>query len=361
MSYLNFISCATCHGEGTKKLFDGLIDSNSAHNLSSHLETPYFAIPELFQSTSQRKSFEKLIRRQLNQISWSDFLGDQKWGVIFASTKGRIEDLIWQDQPPQQDPYFEILEDIENNFPLQVSRSVAVSNACASSHSAIELANRWIQLEKFDHVLVVAGDLIGDFTLKGFQTLRALSPTQRVRPFDRQRDGLLLGDGVATAILSQKPQKPNALKIQWVNTLCEGVSATRPDVSGRHLTQCFDSANFSPDLVMTHGTATYYNDLTESNALRSAFSKVTCPPITSSKWSVGHTLGASGLIDLGLAFEIFKNQKAPGIQTLQDSDLPVAEFLLRKPTPLSVNKILISSLGFGGMCSAMSLEWEDVS
>ncbi len=359
MAYLSFISCATRHGQSSKNLYNGLLEEFSPDSLTLQSQVPYFAIPGTNEFSSKLEAFENLIDEQLQKVTWSKFPSQDQWGLIFASTKGRTEDLIWDTNCPQSDPYFEILNSIEKQLPMAIKKSLVVSNACTSSHGALGLGKQWIESNQVDHVLVVAGDLIGPFTLKGFQTLRALSPEAHVRPFDVDRDGLLLGDGIGMALLSHKKMEQTQAHLVSVNTLCEGVSATRPDTTGKNLARCFSQWKEAPDLIITHGTATQYNDLTEANAIQKAFAKSRPPRVTASKWSIGHTLGASGLIDLCLAIEIFKNQKAPGIATLKESDLPIAESLLQKTESFSLQRILISSLGFGGMCSAMEVHWQE--
>jgi hypothetical protein len=358
MSYLNFISCATCHGVGRQALFAGLQQGPPNDRLCPGEESVFFAIPDRQNFSNMQQAFAELIQQQLDGIAWGGFPEDHRWGVIFASTKGVLEDMIWQSSAPQEDPYTPVLNFIKSQVPLPVTRSLTVSNACASSHGAIELAHLWLQHQLVDHVLVVAGDLIGPFTMRGFHTLRALSRQQVMRPFDRDSDGLLLGDGIATVVLSRAPQASCQGKITGVRSLCEGLSATRPDTSGENLARCFSDVSAQPDLLIAHGTATDYNDQTESHAVQKSWATGQPPKITCSKWSVGHSLGASGLVDLCMAVEILKHQVVPGIQTLQQGYGPVSEYLLADTTERPVKQILLSSLGFGGMCAAMAVSGE---
>ncbi len=358
MSYLNFISCATCHGDDQQSLFQGLLQDRPGKLSHALGDSPYFSISGDFSGLSYFQRFQTLISQQLDRIDWNSFEKQKKWGLVLASTKGITEDTVWNSSFSTVDPYFELLNWIESFAPVDFSNSVVVSNACSSSHGAIELAKIWLDHQQYDHVLVVAADLIGPFTLKGFQSLRALSPTHKVQPFDNNRDGLLLGDGIATAILGRTAQNKNEIKVESVHSLCEGSSATRPDTSGQNLARCFTQSQNDIDLIMSHGTATYYNDLTEANAMELAFKNKPMPKVTASKWSVGHTLGASGMVDLAIAEQIFKTQTVPGVPTLKNCQLSIAEQILRASEKHEIRNIMISSLGFGGMCSAMTLSCE---
>ncbi|MEM7646809.1 MAG: beta-ketoacyl synthase N-terminal-like domain-containing protein [Pseudomonadota bacterium] len=355
MSYLSFKTCVTYHGPSTKALFEGLLSQKTHH--AQVLQGDYFSISDFGESQNYQDKITHWLNLQLEELvqTW-DKSTAERWGIVFASTKGIIEDIVWDQNPPKGDPYESILTRLVNKFPYPVKKSIAISNACSSGHGAIEMAQRWLSRDHVDHVFVFGADLIGPFTMKGFTSLRALSETKKLQPFDKNRDGLILGDGIASVVVSQKLTAQRALKISPVHTLCEGSSATRPDITGKNLAQCFAKASQSvADVVLAHGTGTFYNDLTESNAIYKFFNKQTPPVVTTSKWSVGHTLGVSGLIDLCLAAEILENNVAPAIATLQQSDLEIAEWLLTEHLEKPMNTVLISSLGFGGICSAMEI------
>ncbi len=361
MSYLSFQTCVTCHGTTTEDLFTGLLSQLSIPRNTDNNKIPFLKAKLFDDEKNYVARTHKLIGEQLSQLQQTIKFGENKtWGIILASTKGGIEENVWGEAPPTQDPYHDTLNFLEREFPYHVERSIVVSNACTSSHGAVELGQRWLKRKVVDHVYILAFDLVGPFTLKGFKSLRALSEQEVVRPFDIQRDGLVLGDGIGSLVLSATPQSENDFYISEVKTLCEGVAATRPDISGKNLATCFKNSLIEDtQVVLAHGTGTFYNDLTESKAIALAFAKSSPPWVTCSKWSVGHTLGASGLIDICLATEILKQQIIPGIATLQESDLEISENLLSKNKEARVNQILISSLGFGGMCSALSIRRGD--
>lgn len=348
MSFIHFHSCATCQGLDSQSLFTGLLENPSLK------QTSFFEI-----SNKQGTYFSRITHLLENQVaqfeSQNSLNRADKWGLILGSTKGLIEDYVWDTEDFESfDVFNPLLEEIKRLLPFSPSQVQTVSNACTSSHGAFELAQRWLRRDQVDHVMVVAADLIGPFTLKGFQSLRALTQFNQPRPFDEKRDGLKLGDGVGLAVLSRTPSE---YELGPVSTLIEGVSATRPNTSGESLAKCFISAmgEKTPELVIAHGTGTHYNDITESAAIKNAFKDLKPPRVTCSKWAVGHALGASGMIDLNLAIEILKNQKVPAIATLNHSNLPIQELLVNETLETPVESVLVSSLGFGGMNSAFQV------
>ena len=362
MNFLNYHSCATCHGLGSKKLFQGLLDG---HNLLKSEDGKDFFHLE---NRDSAKSFEQNIIDTFSLFTselkerFSPIQG-QNWGLILASTKGVIEDKIWEEKLPSDfDPYSPLLHAFKKLLPFSFVEQACLSNACASSHGAIELAQAWQKRKWVDQTLIVAVDLIGPFIYTGFSSLRAISEKKVCRPFDQTRDGLLLGDAMGVAVVGEKFYS-DALIIDPVYNLCEGFSVTRPDTTGETLATCLKQSleNTNPEVMIAHGTATHYNDLTEANAITLSFKEQTPPFITASKWSVGHSLGASGLVDLNMAAEIITQQKVSAIATLGESDLSVSEYLVRENKNIPVNSVLISSLGFGGISSSLILKKDELS
>lgn len=351
-SYINFLSCATCHGFGSEALFQGILSQEKKQQDHNDLGAAWFKLPSP-QEDTYLQSFEGLIKKELSQLKFHPREKGESWGLILASTKGLTEDFVWDQTSSDYDCFTPVIEIISENFPAPLVRSATVSNACTSSHGAMELGQKWLNRKWVDNVLIVAIDMIGPFTLKGFQSLRALSESHQVKPFAKNRDGLLLGDGLAICTMSQSAWGER-LELGPVKTLCEGNSATRPDVSGKNLLTCYQVAmeDQQPDLVIAHGTGTHYNDLTESNAICNFINRKDTK-VFASKWSVGHTLGVSGLVDLCVAKEILNNQTAPALPGNESVDLEIDPYLSRKIEKCEINEILISSLGFGGMCSAL--------
>jgi 3-oxoacyl-(acyl-carrier-protein) synthase len=293
----------------------------------------------------------------------------QKIGVIYASTKGRVDDFIWNETLNENSPEFKsdpltpVLQSFLQKSELLPTVSLCVSNACASSLSALYLANEWLRQERVEQVVVLSGDRVSPFVKKGFQALNALTPSS-AKPFAQNRDGLMLGEAASVLILDAGVLNAQAkdLQIDHVGIDTEGYAVTRPSPSGTSLKHAFAHANLNghtPDLIIAHGTATALNDEAEDQAFQDLFpgEKI---PITGTKWSVGHTLGASGSMDVIAACFALKTQtvfplspetsaaqidsKFRGLYLTHDQMELVQKNVHSKP----LQKVLVSSLGFGG-------------
>src|SRR5262249_18366254 len=147
---------------------------------------------------------------------------------------GYIEDFIWNPSAEElaHDPMMPLLTDFLQSSGIQPTRTVCLSNACASSLSALYLAQQWLDCGLVSDVWVMAADLVGPFVLQGFNCLRALTE-EKVRPFSQNRSGLLLGDGASAILLSSSQEE--GIRLRGVGIETEGVSVTRPSCSGESL------------------------------------------------------------------------------------------------------------------------------
>lgn len=324
------------------------------------------AIKDQFIS-SLSEIFNNIVGR-LSEDLKNDF-SKKRVGVIFCTTKGCIEDYIWKGDLStfNHDPYESILNGfIAKNAQAHFSFSCTLSNACSSSHVGVEYAQELFAQDRLDYILIIAGDLIGPFVYKGFNSLKVLTHTANA-PFDQLRTGLQLGDGMAGMLLAKESQADEGLKIDSVSSETEGALITRPSVNGHGLLEALhraknSQAKFSmPDFVIAHGTGTTFNDLTEDSALSQFFSnEKNKPPVTGTKWSVGHTLGASGLLDFIAACEVIKNQNLFPLSrtTAVDPKFEMNYFLsneISSPNRRPMRRALITSLGFGGIHAALFL------
>jgi hypothetical protein len=276
------------------------------------------------------------------------------YGIILASTKGCIDDFIWNDNPSEQDPVTPVLKKFIQLNKLQPKVSLCVSNACASSLIAVQLAKQWIESKRVSHVLILAADMIGPFVNRGFQTLKAMA-VEKAKPFDQARQGFYLGDSACVLLLTGETDVPGQI-VRSVASDTEGFAVTRPSTSGESLRRAIEKlGGDKPDLVIAHGTATLANDLSEDRALTQSIGENV--PVTCTKWSVGHTLGASGAMDLIAACEILRNKKVFPIGNTSKIDPELkSNFMLNSARPFDGKRVLITSLGFGGVHAAAMIE-----
>ena len=159
---------------------------------------------------------------------------------------------------------------------------------------------RLIQSGQYDHAVIAGADVISKFVLSGFQSFQAVSQGL-CKPFDADRDGINLGEGAATVILSA--DKPTGEAIELVSGAISNDAnhISGPSRTGEELyyaiNKAMDAAGLKPqdiDFISAHGTATVYNDEMEAKAVTLA--GLQHVPLNSLKGFYGHTLGASGLI-----------------------------------------------------------------
>ncbi|WP_442713009.1 beta-ketoacyl-[acyl-carrier-protein] synthase family protein [Tannerella sp.] len=184
-----------------------------------------------------------------------------------------------------------------NTNPPQV-----VSNACISGAAALIAAQRELRAGRYDHVIVVAADMLSRFVISGFQSFKALSQ-EVCKPFDRDRCGLNLGEAAATLIMTEcRAEEVDAgdvlLTAGAVRNDANHISGPSRTGEGsylalRHILKEVSSGEVA--FVNAHGTATPYNDEMESIALtRGGLVDV---PVNSLKGYFGHTLGAAGVLE----------------------------------------------------------------
>ncbi|HEX4923465.1 MAG TPA: beta-ketoacyl synthase N-terminal-like domain-containing protein [Bdellovibrionales bacterium] len=269
-------------------------------------------------------------------------------GVIFASTKGCIDDYVWADAPVEnRDSLRPVLDQFLKEANLLPKESICVSNACASALSALYLARSWIRQERVSHVLILAADAAGPFVARGFEVLKTLTP-ELTRPFDRRRQGFYLGEAACSLLVGPESDPAPGIRVEGVALDAEGFAVTRPSAGGESLRRaCLSLGAVRPDLILAHGTATIANDETEDRV----FSLLYDAPITSTKWSIGHTLGASGAMDLIAACEILRNRKVFQLANTEQIDPAFSSKYLIGPgaRDFAGRRVLVSSLGFGGI------------
>ena len=242
--------------------------------------------------------------------------------------------------------------------------------ACASGAHAIGDSFRIIQLNKAD-VMVAGGAeaAICRIGIAGFCALRALStkfnndPKDASRPFDKDRDGFVMGDGAGILILEEyeHAKKRNA------NILCEIIGygssgdahhITSPPEDGNGAERCvlsaLNDAKKNPediDYINAHGTSTPVGDKIEIKSIKKVFSKnLNKIKMSSTKSSIGHLLGASGSVESIYSILSIKDGKLPPTLNLI-SPMPEAEGLDLIPlnsVDQKVNCVLTNSFGFGG-------------
>ncbi len=239
-----------------------------------------------------------------------------------------------------------------------------VSTACSSSLNSMIVGANMIHSGKLDAAIVGGTDALSKFTINGFNSLLLLD-REPCRPFDDTRNGINLGEGAAFLVIESEEslQKTGNIPIAVFSGYGNANDAFHPGSisnNGYGIQLSMQKAISSTgvpasqiDYVLTHGTGTKNNDVTEGTAIKTVFEGQT-PHFCSLKSSIGHTLGASGAINAAiglLAMEtssVFPNRNFS--TPMHDLDIKPVEQLLHLP---KVDHVLVNAVGMGGFCSSV--------
>ncbi|HEY7434652.1 MAG TPA: beta-ketoacyl-[acyl-carrier-protein] synthase family protein, partial [Methylomirabilota bacterium] len=183
---------------------------------------------------------------------------------------------------------------------------ITVSTACASGATAMAVGADLLRAGEADAVVAGGYDALCRFVLRGFDALRSLTRDE-IRPFDRRRSGLLLGEAGALALLVRERDARGARlgTLLGYGSASDGFHIAAPEPEGRGLERAIRAALADAgvsaadiDLVSAHGTATPLNDRIETAALKRALGRRAHEvPVNSIKGNLGHTMGAAAALE----------------------------------------------------------------
>ena len=232
-----------------------------------------------------------------------------------------------------------------------------LANACASGTNAIGHAFECVHSGKYERVLTGGYDALSELVFVGFDSLQAATP-EKCRPFDRDRTGMVLGEGAAILAL-ENLERAQAREARILGEIIGyGISTdnfhlTQPDPSGEGPRQAMERALAEAgisaqaiDYVNAHGTATPFNDAAEGKAIAEVFAHV---PISSTKGMMGHSLGAAGAIEALFCLLALENQFLPPNINFRAGDEDIdLDVVANTSRPAKVDIVLSNSFGFGG-------------
>ena len=251
-----------------------------------------------------------------------------------------------------QKPVMDAQEAFGISAPCQI-----IANACASGTNAIGHAFDCVRSGRYQCVLTGGYDALSELVLVGFDSLQAATP-ERCRPFDRDRTGLVLGEGAAVLFLENLDAARNRGAKILAEIIGYGISTdnhhlTQPNPSGSGPRQAMEgalqSARIKPgeiDYINAHGTATPFNDAAEGKAIAEMFDGV---PVSSTKGMMGHSLGAAGAIEAVISLLALQNQFLPPNINFRVGDEEIdLNIVANNSRPGKLRTVLSNSFGFGG-------------
>ena len=311
-------------------------------------------------------------------LDWSRE-NSQRFGVLLGTGVGGLETMEKQavvlhtKGPRRVSPFFVPMM-IANMAADQISiaygargMNSTVVTACASGTDAIGEAYRAIR-EGYVDIMITGGAeaAVTPLSLAGFSSMKALSrrndePQKACRPFDRDRDGFVLGEGAGILVLESYE---HAMK-RGTRILAEmagygltedayHITAPAPEGEGgaRAMKEALDDGNMAPgdiDYINAHGTSTEYNDKTETAAIKSVFGDTTKVAVSSTKSMTGHLLGAAGGIEAIALIKTLEDQFIPATinYTTPDPECDL-DYVPNHGRRAAINAAMSNSFGFGG-------------
>jgi 3-oxoacyl-[acyl-carrier-protein] synthase II len=246
--------------------------------------------------------------------------------------------------------------------------NLAVTSACATSSHAVEVAALYLRAGKADVILAGGAEAaVGHLGLSGFCAARALStrndaPEKASRPFDKDRDGFVLGEGAGIVVLEDMERaKARGARI-YAELIGTGssddahhITAPEPEGAGatRAMQAALEDAGLKPEDVQhvnAHGTSTPLGDVAECKAMRRTFGdharKLT---VTATKSQIGHLLGAAGIVGMISNVLAIRDSVAPPTinHDTPDPECDV-DCVPNQARPRDIDVALANSFGFGG-------------
>lgn len=392
------IGAITALGNTARDTWDGLLEGRSGIGPITHFDASEYAcriageVRDFDPSgTAERHELRKLDPFTLFGMAAADeAMGDsglldieferERAGCMFGVGIGGLTDieatkeLLLERGPRRVSPHF-IPKIMMNAVSGRVSMkhglqgpNFVTASACASATHALGLAMRSVRYGEAD--IMVAGGAEATITplgVSGFCSLRAMStrndePTRASRPFDKDRDGFVMGEG-AGALVFEEYEHARArgariyAEVTGFGMTADAFHITQPAPGGRGaaraMQQAVDDARVDPTAftyVNAHGTSTPVNDPLETAALRAVFgSHADQLAVSSTKSMTGHLLGGAGAVEAVVSALTVAEGKAHGTANLENQDEECdLDCMADGARELDVRHVLSNSLGFGG-------------
>jgi 3-oxoacyl-[acyl-carrier-protein] synthase II len=247
-------------------------------------------------------------------------------------------------------------------------RLIPTSTACTASSQAIGYAAEAIRWNKADVMIAGGGDELDVTETAVFDTLYATSvlndtPHETPRPYDRDRDGLVIGEGAVTLVLEEREHAlargaDIIAEIAGFGTNTDGNHVTQPQASTMEiaLRLALEDADLHPEdigFVSGHGTATEWGDIAETQATNAVFgSKM---PIHSLKSYFGHSLGACGAMEAWLGIEMmYANEFLPTINLANvDERCGELDYVMGSSREIETEYLMSNNFAFGGINTSL--------
>ena len=368
--YISETNCITPIGfdvdSNVKNILDG-VSAIQKHDNKSLLDFPFFSaivgeneLNQAFAKITPVQSYTKLEKMMIlalqPMVEKSRSEITNKTAFILSTTKGNITALENADVENAQ--LSNLAKKVANFFGF-TTEPIVVSNACVSGILAVSVTKRLIQANVYDNAFIVAGDLVSEFVLSGFNSFQAMSSAP-CQPYSKNRSGVNLGEATAAVLVTSNP-KDAKVKIVGDGSINDANHISGPSRTGEGLVRSVESALKESNIdknnigyISAHGTATPFNDEMEAIALnRLGLQNV---PMNSLKGYYGHTLGASGLLETVIGIESVLQNKLFVSAGYDESGVSENINIIEKNSNAEIQYFLKTASGFGGCNTAVLFE-----
>jgi len=384
------LGCMTSLGQDKDRVFDSLMNGKNGINYIQSFDVSSYAA----KTGGEVNNFE----RQLNAINLTCPQYERAARLLLTATREAIDDasLILNQQNPFRialstgttlgglvngENYYRALHQNDKKIhPNQIisasqyapndfvmselgmqGMSLVTSTACSASSHAIGYALELLQSDLADVVLAGGFEPMSELTFAGFSILRSITQ-DKIRPFDKNRSGLVLGEGAGMLVLERENEARQRgahiyALLAGYGSSSDAYHTTAPHKEGlgaaRAMRMALNEAQLNLtqiDYINAHGTATLANDLAETRAIKNVFGEQAYHiPISSIKSMIGHTLGAAGAIEaVATVLTIHNNLIPPTINYNTPDPACDLDYVPNQSREIKVQAALSNSFGFGG-------------
>jgi len=392
------LGCISPVGNNVKDTWSGLLAGRSgaapitafdasAHKTKFAAEVKGFDPVAMFGTRDARKMdrfAQFATAATLEALEHANFKIDEsnrdRVGILIGTGIGGIitlleqYDVLRERGPERVSPFLipmMIADSAAGNIAIRVGArgpNMSLATACASGTNSVGEAAEMIRRGSADAMIAGASEAgITAVSMAGMNVMTALStrnsnPQKASRPFDKDRDGFLMGEGSAILIL----ESLESAQARGANILCEftgygttddahHISAPAENGTGAAISMslALENAGLKPadiSYINAHGTSTYLNDKSETAAIKTVFGEQAYKtPVSSTKSMTGHLLGASGALEAVIGvLTILENILPPTINYETPDPVCDLDYVPNQPRKATVNNVMSNSFGFGG-------------
>ncbi len=350
--YITSTSSITCASKNNDELFENICLGITGIEQDNNYF--YKNNPAIGQINSKNSFYQDLIIQCQNILNHSRLDSFQETLLIIGSSVGGMsttEKIFFQTNSycnvdPKEHNIDAISCSLKEKFTFY--DDISFSTACTSSANALGYAYEVLGKGFYKNALVVGVDSLCQTTVGGFLSLGVLS-SKPCKPFDKQRDGMNVSDGIACLLL-ETSKWINSVELCGVGYSSDAYHMTQPHLDGSKtaMLNALKSANIQANQVNyinAHGTGTLANDESEANSIYSVFTNV--PKVSSTKSITGHTLGAAGALEAIISCMVILNQIIPKSTALEEIENQNINFSI-KTLKANINYVISNSFAFGG-------------